>query len=52
MVEEYLDSINVNEARKESAIEKIQQIMEGKITNPEVDWKKAKAQQLKKKYGV
>jgi Family of unknown function (DUF6364) len=52
MVEEYLDSISEKEEQKEPVIAKKKDILKGKITNPQVDWKTVNAQHLKKKYGI
>jgi Family of unknown function (DUF6364) len=52
MVEEFLNSISEKEEQKESVITKMKNILKEKITNSQVDWKKAKAQHLKKKYGI
>jgi hypothetical protein len=52
MVEEYLDSISEKEEKKESAVDKIREIMKGKITSPELNWKKVKEERISKKYGI
>ncbi|HXL55223.1 MAG TPA: DUF6364 family protein [Chitinophagaceae bacterium] len=52
MVEEYLDSISEGEEKKESAVDKIRKIMKGKITAPQLDWKKVKEERISKKYGI
>jgi hypothetical protein len=52
MVEEYLNSLSEKEEQKESTMDKIHKIVKGKITNPNVDWKEARYQHLKKKYGL
>ena len=52
MVEEYLDAISEREEQEESVITKIDGILNGKITDPQADWKKAKAAHLKKKYDL
>jgi len=52
MVEEYLDSISEKEEKKESAVDKIREIMKGKITSPELNWKKVKEEGISKKYGI
>lgn len=52
MVEEYLDAMNERDEQEESVITKMAGILNGKITNPQVDWKKEKAARLKKKYGL
>lgn len=52
MVEEYLNSISEKENQKESVIDKIDKILKGKITNPNVNWKEERHQHLKKKYGL
>ena len=54
MVEEFLNSVSEKEAEKkepEDALAKIKQIMQGKISDPHVDWKKVKMEHLRKKYG-
>ena len=50
MVEEYLDSLSDKEEQKESVMDKIDKILKGKITNPNIDWKETRYQHLKKKY--
>jgi len=52
MVEEFLESINEKEEKKESPIDRMHQIMKGNITDPLVDWKKAKEEHIAKKYGL
>jgi hypothetical protein len=52
IVEDYLNTISNKQNEPDSAIEKIQHIIKGKITNPGVDWKKTKAAHIKKKYGL
>ncbi|HXL55754.1 MAG TPA: DUF6364 family protein [Chitinophagaceae bacterium] len=52
MVEEYLDSISEREEKKESAVDKIRKIMKGKITAPQLNWKKVKEEHISKKYGI
>jgi hypothetical protein len=52
MVEEFLDSINEKDDRKESPVDKIRKIMKDKITDSQLDWKKVKEERISKKYGV
>ena len=52
MVEEYLDSLSEKEEQKEAVMDKINKILKKKITNPNIDWKEARYQHLKKKYGL
>lgn len=52
MVEEYLNSLPEKDETDETAVVKIRKILKGKITNPGVDWKKAKDEQLTEKYGL
>ena len=52
MVEEYLNAISDRDEQEKSVITKMDEILNGKITNPQVDWKKEKAAHLKKKYGL
>ena len=52
LVEEYLNTLSEKEEQKESVMDKIHKILDGKITNPKIDWKDAKYQHLKKKYGL
>jgi hypothetical protein len=52
IVEEYLDSISEKDSKQESAVQKIKGILKGKISNPDIDWKKEKTERLTKKYGI
>ena len=52
MVEEYLNSLSEHEKEKKSPVQLIKEILKGKITDPNVDWKKVKAEKLLKKYGI
>jgi len=52
IVEEYLNTISNKQNEIDSAIDKIQHIIKDKITKPGVDWKKEKAEHLKRKYGL
>ena len=52
MVEEYINSLPEKDVTEETAVDKIKKIMKGKITNPGIDWKKAKEEHLTNKYGV
>jgi len=51
IVEEYLNSITEKEEQKESLVKKSSGVLEGKVP-VNLDWKKSKADYLKKKYGV
>lgn len=51
MVEEYLNSITEKEEQKESLVKKSSGVLESKIA-ANLDWKKTKADYLKKKYGI
>lgn len=42
MFEEYFNSLPEKDETEETAVDKIKKIMNGKITNPNIDWKKAK----------
>lgn len=50
MVEEFLNSIS--EKEKQSAVDKISGILKGKISEPNLDWKKVKAERIAKKYSL
>lgn len=52
IVEDYLSSLSEEEDTQETAIEKIKKIVKGRISNPTVQWKEAKAEHLAKKYGI
>lgn len=52
MIEELLNSVHEEEETQETAIDKIKKIVKGKISNPSVQWKEAKAEHLAKKYGI
>ena len=52
MFEEYLNSLPEKDVAEETAVDKIKNIMKGKIINPDADWKKVKEEQLINKYGV
>lgn len=52
MFEEYLTSLPEKDVTEETAVDKIKKIIEGKIINPDADWKKVKEEQLINKYGV
>jgi Family of unknown function (DUF6364) len=51
MVEEYLDNIAEKENQKESLVKKSSGALKEKIP-ADIEWKKTKADYLKKKYGV
>ncbi len=51
MVEEYLNSITDKEENKESAVEKLSGSLKNKIP-ANIEWKKTKADYLKKKHGL
>lgn len=40
MFEEYLTSLPEKDAAEETAVDRIKKIIEGKIINPDEDWKK------------
>ena len=52
MVEEFIDSLPEKEETEETAVDKIKKIMNGKITNRDVNWKKAKEEHLTNKHGI
>lgn len=52
IVEEYLIAISDKEEKKVSAVDRLSGILKGKITKPDIDWKKEKGEYLKKKYGL
>ncbi len=52
IVEEYLIAISNKDAKKISAVERLNSILEGKIVKRDLDWKKEKGEYLKKKYGL
>ncbi len=52
MFEEYLTSLPEKDVAEETAVDKIKKIIEGKIINPDADWKKVKEEKLINKYGV
>ena len=51
IVEEYLNSITEKEEKKDSLVKKSSGILKGKIP-VKLDWKRGKADYLKKKYGI
>jgi hypothetical protein len=51
IVEEYLNSITEKEEQKESLVKKSSGVLKGKVS-ANLDWKKTKADYLKKKYGI
>jgi hypothetical protein len=52
MFEEYLNSIPEKDITEETAVDKIKKIMNGKVTNPNINLKKTKEAHLTNKYGV
>jgi len=52
MFEEYLTSLPEKDVAEETAVDKIKKIIEGKIIDPDADWKKVKEEKLINKYGV
>lgn len=40
MIEEFNSSLPEKDEAEETAVDKIKKMMKGKITNPNVDWKK------------
>ena len=46
------DYLKEEEETQETAIDKIRKIVAGKVTDPSVNWKEAKADHLSKKYGL
>lgn len=52
MIEELLNTIPEEEEMQETAIDKIKQIVKGRISDPSVEWKEAKAEHLAKKYDI
>ncbi len=44
------DKVSGQKNKKESVFDKIDNILQGKISNPHVDWKKEKADHIIKKY--
>ena len=52
MPEEFIDSLPEKDETEETAVDKIKKIMNGKITNPDVNRNKAKEEQLTNKHRV
>ncbi|WP_018616386.1 DUF6364 family protein [Segetibacter koreensis] len=52
LIEEYINSLPEKDDAEENAVDKIKKIMQGKVTEPQVDWKKAKEEGLNGKYGI
>ena len=52
LVEEYLNSLSMKTTEDENPIASIRKIMKGKIINQDIDWKKEKADRLKRKYDL
>ncbi len=52
MVEEYFNSLPEKNETKETAVYKIKNILKGKNTKADIDWKEVKKEHLKDKYGL
>ncbi len=50
MIEEFISSLPEKDETEETAVDKIKKIINGKITNRDIDWKKAKEEHLIIKY--
>ncbi|TDH26797.1 antitoxin [Segetibacter sp. 3557_3] len=52
MIEEFIGSLPEKDAADKTAVDKIKNIINGKITHPKIDWKKTKEERLTDKYGI